>query len=269
MDLLNLPISAFIIAKNEELLISKAILSIKKLTLDITVIDSGSTDKTVELAKALGANVVFNEWPGYVKQKIFGENLCTNKWVLNLDADEELSDDLIEEIRSLFKNNIDEYNAYSMDFLILHRNIETPKKYAPSNSYIRLYNKNYVGFAYKDTKYSTHDLVQFKENSVQKIYHLKGVAYHRSVSSLKQLVDKSNFYSSEQAQDLVNNNRCPTKLRIFFEIFRSFFKAYFVRRYIVFGFDGFVDSVVFAMARFLRLAKAREIYIKNKKTNNA
>ena len=53
--------------------------------------------------------------------------------------------------------------------------------------------------------------------------------------------------------------RKPQKIRIASEILLCFFKAFFIRRYFIFGFDGFVDSVIFAFARFIRLAKAREI----------
>ena len=79
------------------------------------------------------------------------------------------------------------------------------------------------------------------------------------------MVSKANFYSSEQARDLLGNNRIPSKIRIFWEMFLWIFKAFFIRRYFVFGFDGFVDSVIFGFARFLRLAKAREQFIQNDK----
>src|SRR4051812_46312545 len=80
-------ISSFIIAKNEESRIARAINSLKQISEEIIVVDSGSTDKTVEIAESLGARVVYNEWPGYVKQKAFAEKLCKNDWVLNIDAD--------------------------------------------------------------------------------------------------------------------------------------------------------------------------------------
>ena len=95
-------ISAFIITKNEEKRIEKAINSIKDLVQEIIVVDSGSTDDTVKLAKKLGAKVVHNDWPGYAAQKAFAENLCTHPWVMNLDADEELSVGLRNEIAYIF-----------------------------------------------------------------------------------------------------------------------------------------------------------------------
>jgi hypothetical protein len=103
-------------------------------------------------------------------------------------------------------------------------------------------------------------------NSEGKIYNLNGIIYHRSGISIEQLVTKANFYSSEQAKDLLSLGRNPSKIRIFTEIFSYFFKTFVIRRYFVFGFDGFVDSMLFAFSRFIRLAKARELF--NNKENN-
>jgi hypothetical protein len=58
---------------------------------------------------------------------------------------------------------------------------------------------------------------------------------------------------------MVKNNRIPSKFRICFELITHFFKAFFIRRYFIFGYEGFVDSIIFAFARFLRLAKTREL----------
>ena len=74
-----LPISIFIITKNEEDRIANIIKKAQQITNDILVIDSGSSDKTVQLAENLGAKVLFNKWQGYGQQKIFGESKCKNK----------------------------------------------------------------------------------------------------------------------------------------------------------------------------------------------
>ena len=87
-------ISAFIITKNEASRVTRAINSVKDIAEEIIVVDSGSVDDTVSIAESLGAKVIFNEWPGYVKQKSFAESLCKNNWVLNIDADEELTQEL-------------------------------------------------------------------------------------------------------------------------------------------------------------------------------
>jgi glycosyltransferase involved in cell wall biosynthesis len=252
-------ISAFIITKNEEARIARAISSVQDVADEIIVVDSGSTDRTVDIAISMGAQVVYNEWNGYVKQKIFGESLCQHDWVLNIDADEEISEGLKHEIGYIFQSNIqDRYKAYRINVTIIHRSDTAPRKYAPCNSVIRLYNKAYAGF--KNIKTTTHDAVLMNHgiSDATDIYLLNEPAYHHSGTSVEQLVAKANFYSGEQAKDLISTHRKISNVRLVLEFLLCFLKAFFIRRYFVFGLDGFVDSMIFAFARFLRLAKARE-----------
>lgn len=254
------PISAFIITKNEEARITKAIASIKDLVDEVLVIDSGSTDKTVEIAKKLGAKVIHNDWPGYAAQKAFGENKCKHKWILNIDADEELTPALREEIDALFREGRqEEYKSYRINFVIMHRLDTKPRFLAPANTFIRLYRKDFASFK-NSMEFTTRDAVTLNDGQKEKgnVKVLKGPAYHYSGTSIEQLVAKANFYSSEQAKDMVANGRIPSKARIYGEFFIFFFKAFFIRRYFVFGYNGFVDSFIFAFARFLRMAKTRE-----------
>lgn len=254
-------ISAFIITKNEEKRISKAIESIKNLVEEIIVVDSGSTDDTVSIATKLGAKVIHNDWPGYAKQKAFAESLCTNPWVLNIDADEELSEKLQNEISYIFASNVqDQYKAYSINLIIMHRSDKKPRWLAPSNSRVSLYNRGFASFG-NSTKFSTRDAVTFNDGIDEKkaVHQLFNPAFHYSGVSLEQLVAKANFYSTEQAKDMIANKRIPSKARVYGEFFIYFFKAFFIRRYFVFGYNGFVDSMIFAFARFLRMAKIREL----------
>jgi glycosyltransferase involved in cell wall biosynthesis len=254
-------ISGFIITKNEAHRITRAINSIKNIVDEVIVIDSGSTDNTVSIAQELGARVVFNEWQGYVKQKSFGESLCKHDWILNIDADEELTPELQKEIMTKFSS--DDYSnckAYYINVVILHRNDKKARFFAPANRVIRLYNRNFCNFA-NTTKTTTHDAVTFNSDVTVKdssIFKFKYPAYHRSATSIEQLIHKANFYSGEQAKDMILLNRNPSLLRIVFELPLCFLKAFFIRRYFVFGLDGFIDSVIFAFARFARFAKARE-----------
>ncbi len=255
-------ISGFIITKNEEKLIEKAILSIKNIVDEVVVVDSGSTDSTVAIAESLGCRVFHNEWPGYVKQKIFAENLCKHTWILNIDADEELSKELQDEISYVFQSGLqNKFKGYRLNLIIMMPEDQKPRFLAPSNTFIRLYNKSYVSFANIDHKSRTHDcaflIPGMKEEG--NILTFLSDAYHRSSVSIDRLINKINFYTTEQARDLLENQRKISKFRIAFEFIWWFFKAYFKRRYFVFGFNGFIYSIIFAFSKFLRLAIAYEL----------
>ena len=154
------PVSVFIIAKNEADRITHTLKSVTAWADDVIVIDSGSTDETVDVATKLGAKVVYNEWQGYGAQKIFGETLCKHNWLLNIDADEAVSEGLQKEIIAQFGNGSEpKQKAWRFDIKILGRFASYPGKFSPSNDPIRFYHKDYAGF-----KNSTvHDSVVFKE----------------------------------------------------------------------------------------------------------
>jgi len=107
-----LPISAFVIAFNEEANLLRCLESISFCN-EIVVIDSHSKDRTVEIAKEFGARVVERDWPGYVAQKAFGLTQVSNTWVLNLDADEEVSEGLREEIFEVLKSESETPSGFS------------------------------------------------------------------------------------------------------------------------------------------------------------
>src|SRR5581483_10950823 len=105
-------ISAAIITYNEQRNISRAIESLRCCD-EIVVVDSGSTDRTTEIAAKLGARVIDNPWEGYAKQKNWATEQCAHDWVLSLDADESLSEALEGEIWQIKKRG-PEFDAYTM-----------------------------------------------------------------------------------------------------------------------------------------------------------
>jgi len=94
-------ISATIITLNEERNIARALASLAAVADEIVIVDSGSTDRTREIAERAGARVVQHAWEGYAAQKNFAASQARNDWVLSIDADEALSTELAEELQRL------------------------------------------------------------------------------------------------------------------------------------------------------------------------
>lgn len=248
-----LPISVFIIAKNEADRIGHTLNSVRDWVDEVIVVDSGSTDDTVAVSESMGARVVFNEWRGYGPQKVFGEGLCRNDWLLNLDADEEISPELGAEIRELFAGGLPFKTAYTLPILPLYPFQKSGHRWTAFHHPVRLYRKSMAGF--KDSP--VHDSVEVHEGEVG---HLKGMVIHRSFRSLSHHVDKANEVSSLRAQDLFLKNRNPSAFGLLMIPFLAFLKSYFLRREFVNGVDGIVVSHMYAFQRFIRLAKARELH---------
>lgn len=102
-----LPLSVAIIAKDEADRLPLAIASVQGLAAEIVVVESGSADGTAQVAAALGARVLQTDWPGHVAQKNRALELCTQPWVLCLDADEQLSPELRDSVRVVVAGDVD------------------------------------------------------------------------------------------------------------------------------------------------------------------
>ena len=254
-----IPISVFIITKNEADRIGNVIKMAAKIADEIIVIDSGSVDETVKISSALGAKVIFNAWNGYGAQKIFGELQCRNKWILNLDADEELSPELCDEITRVFADKIaDTVAGFKIKIVNKFPFEQRPKKLAYYYNQIRLYNIDFAGF-----KNSTvHDSVVLKSPHQQQILQLNNIVYHQSFRSYSHWLDKINSYSSMQAKDAFEKNKRPSVVKVFLTPTLAFLKAYFVRRYFIYGVNGIIYSYIFAFSRFVKMIKIREMYRK-------
>ncbi len=102
-----LPLSVTIITLNEEKNIARAIKSVQGFAQEVLVVDSGSQDRTREIARELGACVLENPWRGYGQQKNFAQLNATHDWILNIDADEEVSHELALEIQNTLERETD------------------------------------------------------------------------------------------------------------------------------------------------------------------
>ncbi len=246
-----LPLSVFIIACDEADRIPMVIRAVRDWADEVIVVDSGSQDDTVAVSEALGARVVFNEWPGYGPQKVFAEVQCRNRWLLNLDADEEVSPELAAEIRGLFVDGEPASAAYTLPILPLYPFQTRGHPWTAFHHPVRLYRRDRAGFKAE----RVHDSVVLREG---RIGHLKGMVIHRSFRSLAHHIDKVNGYSSAQAEVLVERGRDPGLLALLLIPLLAFLKQYFLRREFVNGVDGIVVSHMYAFQRFIRLAKTRE-----------
>ncbi|MBL6664465.1 MAG: glycosyltransferase family 2 protein [Rickettsiales bacterium] len=254
--MMKLPLSVFIIAKNEEDRIASVINLVKDFADEVLVIDSGSLDKTVDVAMKSGAKVIFNEWQGYGPQKIFGEKSCKNDWILNIDADEEVSPELAREIITLFHSpNLNAKKGYKVKIVNKFRFEKKPKKFAYYYNQLRLYNKNHAGF--KDS--AVHDSVNlFNSSNLSEIGQLNHIIYHQSFRSFQHWIEKINAYSTMQAKEALEKGKKVSIIKILLTPIFSFFKAYVIRRYFIYGVDGVIYSFLFAFSRFVKAIKIRE-----------
>jgi glycosyltransferase involved in cell wall biosynthesis len=247
-------ISAVIITKNEEENLKK---SLPKLFWcdEIIIVDDHSTDNTVELAKQYNCKVYNYIFENFGKQKRLAVSLAQNNWVLSLDADEVLSDELINELKSLNEDkNIEGYLIPRQ-----HVFLNTPFKYGKeSKDYIlRLFNKEKGNF----NEANVHEKVILQGNSST----LKGNILHYSYKNLDHYFSKFNQYTTKGAIQLREKGKKRALILCILSFPVYFFKHYFLYLNILNGNAGFVWSYLSAWYHTVKYLKLYEL---NKKENS-
>lgn len=247
---MRIPLSAFIIAFNEAHRIGKTIDAVKDLADDIVVVDSGSTDGTRMLAREHGARVIHRDWHGYGHQKRFAESQCKHEWLLNLDADEVVTQGLKSEMEALFNGSKPPPpGVYSMRICEVMPGESAPRPFAYAHRYIRLYHRS--AGSYRPS--TVHDTVQV--NRGFKVKRLKGKVHHHSAVTVGTQIAKFNNYTDALVEDMQRRHVIRPAWRLFFEFPVAFFKAYVMRRYFLRGIRGHTSAMSYAFFRYLRLAK--------------
>ena len=248
-------LSVVIITFNEEKNIGRCIDSVKNVADEIIVVDSCSTDKTAEIAKSKGAEVILQPFLGYVEQKNMALEVANSDFVLSLDADEAL--DKILESSILEAKNDFNFKGYSMNRctnycgkFIRHGAWYPDKK-------LRLIDKKNAYWGGDNP----HDKLILKDEGP--IKHLKGDILHYSYNSIEEHVQQNNKFSTISAETYFKRGKKTNVFKMIVHPFWAFFLGYILRGGFLDGFYGFVVALHVAHLSFLKHAK---LYHKQKQT---
>lgn len=254
-------LSVYMITLNEEKRLEETLKAASRIADEIIIVDSGSTDRTEAIAKKYNAVFVYNKWKSFSAQKRVAQNLCENRYVMNLDADEVLSEDLIAEIKALKENfSADAYRVRVKD---MYPGWKKPRRLGRTYNIIRLYNRDHMDMP---DDYSNDRPVPLHENV--KTGQLKAPVLHYSYIDLTQRIAKWNKYSSEFMKTAKGKKKKYSSLRLITEFPVQFLRYYLIKRYIFCGFYGFVESMTSAYFRFVKIAKFREEEIFERENEN-
>ena len=239
-----IPISCFVVAKDEADRIGRTIESVRDWLSEVIVIDGGSTDGTPEIADELGAKVLFRAWDGYGPQKRYGEECCRFNWLLNLDADEVVTPELRDAILALFAGGEPPLAAYRLPIVEVYPGREAPRPFCYVYRVVRLYDRRRV-------RYSASPVYDRVLTGREGVGRLGGRVLHFSVRSLDDQRRKlDSYFHLHLKQKAVPAWRSACRLP--FEYPRTFLRYYVVRRHLMGGWFGFRLSHVQAAARTRR-----------------
>lgn len=239
-------ISAVIITRNEEAMLPDCLRSLAWVD-EIVVVDSGSSDRTVDIAAEHGARVSqFDGWPGFGPQKNRAIELATGDWVLSIDADERVSAELAAEIRAAV-NGAGSQAAYAMPRL---------------SSYCGRYMRHSGWWPDYVTRLFRRGSARFSDDLVHErlivdgtVGRLSNTLLHESFGSLEEVLDKVNRYSSLSAQQMAAAGRRGSVSGAVLHGIGAFVRTYFLKAGFLDGREGFLLAVSNAEGAYYKYVK--------------
>ncbi|MCX5591300.1 glycosyltransferase family 2 protein [Alcaligenes endophyticus] len=238
-------LSVIIITKNEQAHIQACLESVAFAD-EIIVVDSGSTDRTVEIAAAFGAKVsITTDWPGFGPQKNRALDLATSEWVLSIDADERVTPELADSIRQELTQP--RATAYR-----IARLSEFAGRWIRHSGWwpdrvLRLFRRDLGRF----TTVKVHERV----NVSGSVLTLQGHFLHYPYASLEVFINKINQYSSSAAQQAFERGKRTSVIGPFGHSFWTFLRHYVLRRGFLDGWQGLFLAGMAATGSFYRYVK--------------
>lgn len=237
-------LSATIIALNEERDLPRCLESLRFCD-EIIVVDSGSTDRTAEIARTFGAIVVNEPWRGYGAQKNFAHSLAKSEWVLNVDADEVITPELREEICKEIES-AHSANGYAV---------------ARKTFYLGRWIKHGGWYPNFVTRLVRRDRGSWSEPNVHEellvngeLRQLRNPMVHHTFNDISDQVSTNMRYARQGALDLRKRGCRPSYLKLLFKPLGKFLETYCMKCGFMDGLPGFIISINAAHSMFLKYA---------------
>ncbi len=242
-----LPLSVLIRTMNEADRLARTLRSVQALGAEVVVIDAGSSDATVAIARSFGATVYVNPWPGFGPQRRFGESKCSHDFVFSLDADEVLTPQITAEIRARFATGAPP-RLMIIRKAPVYPHHDRPWPLSFCHEQVLIYDRR-IAVTGPNPNW---DKLEIQSSDVP--VRLKNPLWHFSLRSLNHAVAKAVFVGQLAADTQTSRSTVILGLRVIVEFPLAFVKYYVFRRYALGGLDGFVFAMVGAFSRFIRIA---------------
>jgi len=247
-------ISAVIITFNEDNNIARCIDSLQDVADEIIVVDSNSSDATEKICREKGVNFIQKSWHGYSETKNFANAQASFDYVLSIDADEALSEELKNTIRKLKIGDM-------LDGYYLNRRTNYCGKWIKHCGWypdrkLRLWDRNKGSW-----QGTIHEIVEMKPSA--RCSPLNGDILHFSFNSIEDHIITANNFSRIAAEEIYAQGKSVSFIiDILLNPVFTFIRKYFIQLGILDGYYGFVICRISAFANFLKYTKIRELYKK-------
>ena len=250
------PISCCIICFNEEVNIRRCLESVKWCD-EIVVVDSFSTDRTVEICREYTSHIIQRPWPGYVEQKRFALAQTKHEWVLNVDADEEVSSTLQREILFVLQRNDPAVDGLSIPRLVYYLGRWWRRGWYPGRR-LRLFRKAKVRWGGVDP----HEKVLLRGHEDR----LQGDLYHYTYADISDHLRAVNGLTDVAVREQIVRGRRASIGDLTLRPLWRFLRFYWLRGTFTYGVPGFFVAVTSAFYVFLKYAKLWEHTFSNERS---
>jgi glycosyltransferase involved in cell wall biosynthesis len=251
-------LSVYLITKNEGAHLAEVLASCAGAD-EIVVVDSGSTDRTIEIAHAAGARVIHQDWLGFARQKDFALRQCSHEWVLNLDGDEILSAGAMPLIRQAIER------GSAVGYRIARDDEFMGESMAASHCrpFLRVYRRDQAVW---DLSKTVHEHIEVPGSHPT----IAGVMiHHKGYDSVTVYMDKLNRYAALKNVMWERDGRRGSLPRVLVAFPLALFKHLFLRRMILSGGRGFVRAMQDAFYVFLAETMAYERTSRRRRSQGA
>lgn len=247
-----LGLSVIVIVKNAAMDIQRCLESVKWAD-EIIILDSGSQDNTLEIGRQYTQNVFSTDWPGFGIQKNRALDKAHSKWVLSIDADEVLSENLIAEIKDIISNTHDQNDAYAIKRVSFFAGKKICYGDWGRDKVLRLFRRlPRIRF--------TPAIIHEKLTGYLHLKDLKHVIYHDTMKTISQVLIKLENYSSFGAQMAYQEHKKSTLLKAISHGVWCFTRGYLLRLGFLDGREGFILALSNALGVFYRYVKLIYLY---------
>ncbi len=248
------PISVVIICKNESAVIGETLQTLAGVTDDIIVYDNGSTDDTMEIATRLGAKVYSGEWKGFGQTKTIANALAKYDWILSLDADERIDEQLKRSLISF--NPSGENEAYDLRFKNFLGNKLIRHGEWGGDHHVRLFNRKVINW----NEAPVHEELNIGSNV--RIKKLEGAVLHRTVKDMKDYARKTIHYAMLGADKYFERGKKSSWLNIRLSPLFNFINSYVLKLGFLDGKEGWICAKMTAYYTFLKYSRLKELWKK-------
>lgn len=239
-------ISACIISFNEEAKIERCINSLAPVVDEIVIVDSFSTDRTVEIARRYTNKVFEQSFLGHIEQKNLAINTASHDWILSLDCDEALSTQLQVSILTI-KGELERHDAYRMSRRTFYVYRWLDHCWYPDRK-VRLFNRRSARWGGTNP----HDHVEVEGKDIRQ---LNGDILHYSFDSMSEHIQTIDYFTEIGAKEIIAKGKRVSLLSPLIHGGWTFFRLYILKRGFLDGLAGFIVAVLSFMHAFVKYSK--------------